>query len=329
MPTNLPPEYFEVDKRYRAAQTSAEKIALLEELISTIPKHKGTDHLRADLRRQLSRLKEEAQAKKKHGAHQSIYQVDKEGLVQVVLVGPTNVGKSSLLAALTHATPDVSPALYTTWKPIPGMMPIENIQVQLVDTPSLARDISEPGLFDLVRRADLVLLVVDLQADPLEQMEAALALLREHRIAPTQAKGMFAGQERMTFLPVIVVANKWDDESLDELFDVFCALFERECPVLPVSAATWRNFDVLKKWVYERLNIMRVYAKPPGKEPDLDKPFVLKKGSTIDDLAQKVHRDFYEKLKFARVWGSAAFDGQMVQRDYPLQEGDIVELKSY
>jgi hypothetical protein len=329
MPTNLPPEYFEVDKRYRAAQTTAEKITLLEELISTIPKHKGTDHLRADLRRQLSKLKEEAQAKKKHGAHQSVYQVDKEGLVQVVLVGPTNVGKSSLVAALTHATPEVSAALYTTWKPLPGMMPIENIQVQLVDTPSLAREVSEPGLFGLIRSSDLVLLVVDLQVDPLEQMEAALALLAEHRIAPLEAKAKLASQERMTFLPLFVVANKWDDESLDELFEVFCALFEGECPVLPVSAVTGRNFDVLKKWVYERLNIMRVYAKPPGKEPDLDKPFVLKKGSTIDDLAQKVHRDFYEKLKSARVWGSAAFDGQMVQRDYPLHDGDIVELNTF
>ena len=327
MPTNLPPEYFEVDKRFREAQAPAEKVALLEELIATVPKHKGTDKLRADLRRQLSKLREEAQARKKHGAHQSAFYIEREGAGQAVLIGPTNVGKSSLVTALTHAEPEVSQAPYTTRRPTPGMMPVENVQVQLVDTAPMERDYVEPWLFDLVRRTDLILLVVDLQADPLEQLEGTLTLLEEHRIAPSHLSERYLAEQRMTFIPLIVLVNKCDDESMDELFEVCCEMLEGDWPKLPVSALTGRNFELLKRMVFERLEIIRVYAKPPGKEADLEKPFVLKKGSTITELGRKIHRDFFEKLKTARVWGSTAFEGQMVQRDYVLQDGDIVELR--
>ena len=89
------------------------RAALLEEMYSLVPKHKGTDHLRADLRRQLSRLKDEAQARKKHGSHQETYHVDREGAGQAVVIGPGNVGKSALITALTRAQPEVSPAPYT------------------------------------------------------------------------------------------------------------------------------------------------------------------------------------------------------------------------
>jgi small GTP-binding protein len=327
MPTNLPPDYFEAEKRFREAQTPADKVACLEEMISTVPKHKGTDKLRADLRRQLSKLKDEAQSQKKHAGHQTTFYIEKEGAGQVVLIGPTNVGKSRLVAALTHAEPEVSSAPYTTHKPIPGMMQVEGIQVQLVDTPPLDREYVEPGLFDLIRRADLILLMVDLQADPLLQLQETLLILEEHRISSLDRQDRYASQERMVFIPLLILANKCDDEDLDEVYDLFCALLGEECPMIPVSARTRRNFDLLGKKVYQVLEIIRVYAKPPGKEPDMARPFVLKRGSTVADLARKIHRDFYDKLKSARVWGSSAFEGQMVQRDYELKEGDVVELK--
>lgn len=338
MPTNLPPDYFEIEKRFRIAESAAEKVALLEEMYSVVPKHKGTDHLRADLRRQISKYKEEAQqAHKKHGGHTPVFQIDKEGAGQVALIGPTNVGKSSLVKALTKAEPEVSPAPYSTWKPVPGMMPVENIQVQLIDTPPMNRGYVEPGLFDLIRRADLALIVVDLQADPLQQLEDTLLLLREHRIAPRfstaeaqkrlTANGPTSGEARLVYVPAFVLANKCDDASQDDLFDVLCELFEGRCPFIPVSAMTGRNFEQLKQIVFEQLEVIRVYAKPPGEPADLERPFVLKRGSTVAELARKIHRDFYEKLKSARVWGSTSFEGQMVQRDYMLQDGDIVELK--
>jgi len=329
MPTNLPPDYANAEKRFREAQTPAEKVACLEEMISIVPKHKGTDKLRADLRRQLSRLKDEARvARKKQGGHASAFHIEHEGAGQAMLMGAANSGKSALVKALTNADPEVSPAPFSTWKPTPGMMTYEDTQIQLVDTPPLDGEYVEPVLFDLARRTDIVLLVVDLQADPLEQLETSLQVLEAHRLAPLQHQAGWLGDPRTVFRPFIVLANKCDDENLDEVYELFCALCEADCEHLPVSALNGRGFDQLKQMIYARLGVLRVYAKPPGKEPDLERPFVLKQGSTVMDLASLVHRDIAENLKAARVWGSSTFDGQMVTRDYVLQEGDIVELRA-
>ena len=182
MPTNLPPEYYDADERYRAAVAPEDKIACLEDLLTTIPKHKGTDHLRADYRKRLSKLKASVDSQKKSGKHTSVYHVEKEGPARVLVVGAPNVGKSALLAALTHATPKVSQYPFTTWAPSPGMMPVRDIQIQLIDTPALSPEHIEPELFGLIRTADFVLLVVDLQARPLQQLDDTVRLLEEHRI---------------------------------------------------------------------------------------------------------------------------------------------------
>jgi ribosome-interacting GTPase 1 len=328
MPTNLPPEALEAEQRYRAAKSVAEKTACLEEFISLIPKHKGTDKLRADLRRRLSKLKAEASlARKKVSRRDSAFRIEKEGAGQAVVIGPANVGKSALVATLTNATPEVSPAPYTTWEPTPGMMPIENIQVQLVDTPPLNRDYVEPELLNLIRGSDLILLVVDLQTYPIEQLEDTVAILQEHRIVPSHLRDRYAEQQRLTFKPLLVLVNKNDDQSSDEDFEVLRELLGDEWALLPVSATTGRSLERLKQAVFERLDVMRVYSKPPGKEPDLSTPFILSKGSTIGEFAGKVHQDFVENLKAARVWGSAVYDGQMVGRDYVLHDGDVVELR--
>jgi ribosome-interacting GTPase 1 len=327
MPTNLPPEYFEVEKRYKAASTPAEQARLLEELLGTIPKHKGTDHLRADLRRKLSKLKEQARSKKGASRQASLFRVEREGAGQAVVVGPANTGKSALVAALTNATPEVSPYPYTTWTPTPGMMTFENVQIQLIDTPPLDREYVEPELVDLIRRADLILLVVDLQTYPIQQLEDTVALLEGQRIVPRQREGEYEGLGRVTAIPLLVVVNKNDDQGTDEDFEVLHELLGDEWPLLPVSAETGRNLDALRQVVYEWLGLIRVYAKPPGREPDLSRPFVLERGSTVEDFAGKVHQDFLENLKSARVWGSGVFEGQPVSRDYVLHEGDVVELR--
>jgi ribosome-interacting GTPase 1 len=327
MPTNLPPEAVEAERRYRAAESVAEKIACLEEFISAIPKHKGTDKLRADLRRRLSKLKSAAQSRKKVSRQDSAFRIEREGAGQVVVLGPTNVGKSALVATLTNATPEVADSPFTTWKPTPGMMPMEDIQIQLVDTPPLNRDYVEPELLDLIRRSDLILLVVDLQADPFQQLEDTIALLQEHRIVPRRLKDRHIEQRRLAFVPLLVLVNKSDDEDSDEDFQIFRELLEDDWPLLPVSATTNRNLERLKQAVFERLEIVRVYSKPPGEEPDLSAPFVLKKGSTVAELTGKVHQDFFESLKSARVWGRGVYDGQMVGRDHVLHDGDVVELR--
>jgi len=327
MPTNLPPEYFDVEKRYRTARTPAEKLAFIEEMLTIIPKHKGTDKLRADLRRRVSKLKSAAETKKSIAKHESAYHINKEGAGQVVIVGATNVGKSALVAALTNAAPEVADFPHTTWKPTPGMMPIENIQVQLIDTPPLSKEYVDREMMDLIRRCDLVLLMVDLQTDPLQQFEETIALLEEHRIVPLRIKDRYRDRQGICAVPFLIMANKNDSAETDENLDIFRELLADNWPMVAASVSTGRNMDLLKASIVERLNIIRVYSKSPGKKPDLSSPFVLKKGSTIADFAGKVHQDFSRKLKCAKVWGSSVFDGQMVQRDYVLQDGDVVELQ--
>ncbi len=327
MPTNLPPEYFDAEKRYRSGKTPADKLACLEEMLSIVPKHKGTDKLRADLRKRVSKLKSTARAKKSLGRHESAYHISKEGAGQVVIVGATNVGKSSLLAAVTNAAPEVADFPHTTWKPTPGMLPIENIQIQLIDTPPLSTEYVEPEMMDMIRRCDLVLLMVDLQTDPLQQLEDSFALLESHRIVPLRLKDRYRDQRGITTVPFLILANKNDDPQTDENLEIFRELLADNWPLVSASVKTGRNLEQLKATLVERLNIIRVYTKSPGKKPDLTAPFVLKKGSTMADFTGKVHQDFTKKLKSAKVWGTAVFDGQMVQRDYVLQDGDIVELQ--
>jgi hypothetical protein len=326
MPANLPPEYIEAEKRYRAAKNSTEKLACLEDMLTLLPKHKGTDKLRADLRRRVSKVKSASQAKKGASKRESAFQIDKEGAGQVVVVGPANVGKSALVAKLTNANPEVANFPLTTWKPTPGMMPVENIQVQLVDTPPLNRDYVEPELLDLIRRSDLILLVVDLLTDPVEQLEETGNLLEEHRIVPSHLRNKYEEQRLLKFIPFLVLANKNDDENTDENLEIFRELTGNDWPMISVSTITGRNLELLKNTLVDKLQIIRVYSKAPGKEPDLTSPFVLKRGSTVEDFAGKVHKDFVDKLKIVKVWGESVFDGQMVQRDYILRDGDVVEL---
>jgi hypothetical protein len=205
-------------------------------------------------------------------------------------------------------------------------MPVENIQIQLVDTPPLNRDYVEPDLVDLIRRSDLILLVVDLQTDPVEQLAETVDLLEENRIVPSHLRDQYAEQGLLKFIPFLVLANKNDDENTDENLEIFQELTDNSWPMISVSTITGRNLELLKNTLVDKLQIIRVYSKAPGKEADLTAPFVLKRGSTVEDFAGKVHKDFVDKLKIVKVWGDSVFDGQMVQRDYILRDGDVVEL---
>lgn len=326
MPANLPPEYFEVEKRFREAKTAQEKVEALEEILAVIPKHKGTDKLRADFRRRLSKLKSKQQTKKATSRRDLGHRVEREGAGQVVLIGAPNVGKSALVGALTNANPEVADFPYTTRLPMPGMMPFENIQIQLVDTPPITEDYTEPWLPDVIRRADFILLVVDVTGDPIQDLEGTVTFLEEKRIAPLRLAHVHDGKHGWTFKPLLVIANKNDDASTEENFQIFKALLEDEWPMLAVSAVTGRNLELLKQALFNGLEIIRVYTKARGKTPDRKSPFVLKKGATVEELAGKVHKEFVDKFKFAKVWGTDVYDGQMIQKDHVLQDGDVVEL---
>jgi ribosome-interacting GTPase 1 len=328
MPANLTPQYLEAEKRFRQAKTPAEKISALEDMLALIPKHKGTEKMQADLKRRLSKAREEAQRKGKAGARGFAYHVPREGAGQVVLVGPPNSGKSTLLAMLTNAEPEIAPYPFTTRKPLPGMMEFENIKIQLVDLPPLAPDWTEGWVFALVRNADLALVVVDLASDEvLDQVEQVRRQLAEHKIRLVGRAAQGSAEDAVAAKRALLVGNKEDDEGAKERAALLSEL-ALDWPFLTVSAASGSNLETLRRALYDSLGIVRVYTKSPGKKPDLEAPFVLKQGATVLDVAEAIHKDLAASLKFARVWGVDKFDGQRVTREYVVQDGDVIELHS-
>ena len=326
MPANLTPQYLEAELRFKQAKTTPEKIKALEVMMAIIPKHKGTERLRGQLKSRMAKLKEELQKRPTVARAEQAYNIKREGAAQSVLLGLPNSGKSSLLSQITGASSEVADYPFTTQKPIPGMMKYENLQIQLVDTPPIQLDHIEPGFPNLIRNADALLLLVDLAENPLFQMDILLKELNEMRIRVV-VKGPIPSMESgWICLRALVVGNKCDVKNAMEEYRKLENRFKDTFPMLPLSAREGMNFEELKKEVYQLLNIIRVYTKIPGKEPDLSEPVVLKKGSTIEDVALSVHKDFAAKLRYARVWGSGKFDGQMVKRDYLVSEGDVIEL---
>ena len=326
MPANLPPQYFEAERRYREAKTPEGKVEALEEMLVIMPKHKGTDKLRAGLRRKISKFKSQSQQKKGTSKRETAYSIDRQGAAQVVVIGPPNPGKSSLVAKLTNARPEVAASSHSTWKPTPGMVPYENIQFQLIDTPPITKDYMDPWMGDLIRRSDIVAILVDLHRDPLKQLEDTLYALQVLRIFP-EGFPIPRGIEKQPFIKrTVVLVNKVDDATDEEDYEIFLELSEERLPCLDISVQTGRNLNRFVEMIYDLSHIIRVFTKAPGKKPDFDNPFVLPKDSTLEELAAKIHKDFVINLKFARIWGETVFDGQMVQRDHVLQDGDVVEI---
>ncbi len=326
MPANLPPPYFEAEKRYKEGKTAEEKVEALEEMLMIMPKHKGTDKLRADLRRRIAKHKMEGQQKKSPGKRETAYNIEKEGAAQAIIIGPPNSGKSSLVAALTNANPEIADFPHSTWNPMPGMAPFENIQFQLVDTPPVPTEFQAPGLSDLLRRTDIIVILLDIHGDPLQQIDDTISYLQSLRIYPEWVSVPADLQKRPFIKNVMVAVNKVDNDADEEDFGAFIDLCQFPCECIGLSILSGYNLDGFLRKLYQMAKVIRVYTKAPGKEPELKSPFVLPLDSTLEDLAELIHKDFVTKLKFAKVWGASTFGGQMVQRDYMLRDGDVVEI---
>jgi ribosome-interacting GTPase 1 len=311
MPANLTPEYLSAEQEFKGARTHHEKIAALERMLATVPKHKGTEKLQADIKRRLSQERKEAQ--KKGAAHsQPFYLVEKEGAGQVALVGPPNAGKSQLVSALTHARPEVADYPFTTRVPLPGMMLFEDVQIQLVDLPPLSREFMEPWLPQVIRGATASVLVADLgDADVLDEIGFIEGVLEERRLPR----------------PRMLAANKLDLEGASAVFSVLEELYGGRYRVVGISASEGHNLERFRREVFDMLELVRVYTKPPGKKAELTLPYVLHRGQTVIDAARLVHKDFAENLKFARLYRlSSDRDGLMVERSHVVEDGDILEL---
>ncbi len=324
MPANLPPQYFEAEKRYRAAKDADKKIEALQAMLAIMPRHKGTDKLHGELRRKIAKLSQEAE-RKYATARRAGFLIRKEGAGQVMLVGPANVGKSQLLAALTEASPEIAGYPFTTKTLVPGMMRFEDIQIQLVDTPPMGHRNVRTLLANPLRGADLIAIVVDLDTEPIGQVEATLQALAEASIEPGLDSAREADHESYQ-RRMLIIANKDDLPTSSSKRLRLNERYGTRFPVLSISAKQGKGLDELKTGIYRALDIIRVYTKAPGTKADLTEPVILERGSTVNDAAESIHKDFKNELKYAVIWGSGKYDGQNVSRTHVLQDRDIIEF---
>ncbi|MCZ6676084.1 MAG: 50S ribosome-binding GTPase [Candidatus Poribacteria bacterium] len=329
MPANLPPEYYKLKHQLEASGTDDERLQLLEEMLRIAPKHKGTEKVRADLRTRVAKIRKGAG--KKQAKKGRSYHVPKQGAGQIVLIGTPNVGKSQIVASFTNAKPPVSPTPYTTHEPVVGMLSYENIQFQLIDTPPITADFVQPWVFDLVRNADLVMLVVSLASDEvLDQVDIVKSKLTEAKIQIAGVECTSADADEPFSAPftktVWITANQMDDPGAVDRLEILQEFYADEFQIYPLSATNGQGLDRLQKAVYTQLEILRVYTKSPGKPVDYEDPIVLLIGSTVIDAATALHKDFAENFKFARIWGPNWHDGQPVSRDDVVHDGDILEF---
>lgn len=317
MPANLPPTYYKLKHQHEAAKTDEERLSLLEEMLRIVPKHKGTEKVVSDLRKRIAVLKKESFGKGGKGTGKKGYSehIPKQGAGQIVMLGPPNGGKSQILSNFTKAKSEVSPTPYTTTMPVVGMLQYENIQFQLIDTPSIMQDFISPAVLTLVRNADLCLGVVSLASDSLlDELDVVLTVFKDQR-----------GDAENAEVEHLVVANQLDAPGASDRLEILTEFYGEDLQIYPISAETGEGKDALLQAFYETLDIVRVYPKAPGKPIERDDPIVLPNGSTVLDAALGLHKDFAE-FKFARIWGPEWHDGQPVSRNDMIYDGDVVEF---
>ena len=328
MPANLTPQYHRAEAAYRQAETPQEELECLQVMFRELPKHKGTDKLQADLKAKIAKVKTEAA--KPASSTGAPTKIPKQGAGRVLLIGAPNSGKSQLLASLTRAQPEIAPYPFTTQQPAPGMMLFEDCPFQLIDMPPVTEDFMHTSTIGLVRGADLIFFVVDLGSDNLiEDTQAIVDIFGNGKTRLGRETKLDEEDIGVSYTQTIVLLNKCDAPDAQDRLQMLDEFLELPFDRMQVSATEGTGLEEVKKSVFDRLGIVRVYTKhPKEKDPDMTKPFTVRKGDTLVEVAQNVHRDMADKLKSARVWGTAVHDGTTVKPDYEPLDGDIVELHS-
>jgi len=336
MAANLTPAYFAAEEKYREAKTVPDKIAALEEMLSVMPKHKASEKLQKELKTKISKLRESLQKKSATSFRGTVPTLKREGAGQVFIIGSPNSGKSSLLANLTKATPEIGEYSFTTQTLIPGMLQFEDTQVQLVDTPAISPEHTKTWLSSLLRNADGILVVLDLGSDEIiEDSEEVFKYLTQCKIRletgpPAQPEPGWVS------IPGFLVGNKFDLDDDGVRRQILADSLSQGLSLMPVSILDENSLSALPAKIFRLLGKIRVYCKTPGKPADLSTPTVLKSGSTALDFSETIHKDLQEKFKYARLWrkshaggekseGSSP-DGIRIARDYELKDGDVVEI---
>jgi len=339
MPANLSPEYKAAEAAFRKAREPSERLELLREMLRTIPKHKGTERLQADIKGRIKELSDEIDVGRRGGGHGGPSFVTRpEGAAQIALIGPPNAGKSLLHARLTASGAHDAPYPFTTQFPQPGMMPYEDIHFQLVDLPAVASEHPVPWMQAALQSADAALLVVDLEEPSyVEQIEDVHTTLRGRRVALSErwdaastapdANSAEEGDPFALRLRTLLLANKADlVANVAAELDAFRDISGLRYPMLAISAMTGYGLTELGAWLFRHLGIVRVYTKTPGHAPEKTRPFTLRSGETVRDVARLVHKDIGQSLRYARVWGHSGFDGQQVGPEHVLVDRDVIEL---
>lgn len=301
MPINAGPEYAAAEKKYFAAKTLEERIICLEEMIKTAPKHKSSENFVAELKRRLIKLREkqEKDRAKKGGGRIGIKKDD----MQVVIIGKTKSGKSSLLNALTNVKSPTGDYDFITKKPVVGVMDYFGVGIQIIEIPAIESDYYDRGL---VNCADVVLLLV---TDFKQIEEIKKALEKAH------------GKQ-------IIVFNKADLLNEDEKRKIQANLQSKKYDFVLISAKEKKNIPELKDKIFMNFSKIRVYTKEPGKEKS-NRPVILEKDSSVREIAEKILKGFSSKIKETKIWGpSSKFPGQKVGLKHRLKDMDVVEFKT-
>ncbi|MBL9080222.1 MAG: TGS domain-containing protein [Planctomycetales bacterium] len=330
MAVNLTPQYHKAQDAYRRAASVEEELKWLEVMYKELPKHKASEKVQSDLKTKISAAKKALEGEKKTAAAKAApgVNIPRQGAGTCILLGGPNAGKSRLLAAVTRATPEVAPYPYTTRTPLPGMMPWEDCVVQLIDTPPITDDLFEPYMQGLIRGADVALLMVDLGSDDgIEQCQSVLNRLNATKTRLAKTSYLDEEDVGLSFTQTLLVPNKID---LPEAADRLAMLHEfitLDLPEYVISAETGDGVEALRTAVYQALDVVRVYAKnPKAKAPDLERPFTVRRGQTVLDVAEQIHKDLAATFKFAKVWGHGVHDGTPVKGDHVVHDKDIVEI---
>ena len=336
MPANLSPDYKAAETAFRQASEPKERLDRLREMLRTIPKHKGTEHLQADIKTRIKQLTEELAAGRKGGARSGpSHVVRPEGAAQIALLGPPNSGKSTLHDRLTRSRAEAGPYPFTTQFPQPGMIPYEDVNLQLVDLPPITADYTVSWIVNALQPTDAALLVVDVGApECLDQLAGLLSALASRKInlVPEWNRPDTEAQEEIEDpfairLPAALIAARAEKvPNAEEEIEILQELLELRYPSMAVSARTGNGLEGLARWLFETLEVVRVYTKAPGRPPDFGQPFTVRRGDTVYDVARMVHQEIADNFKFGRLWRNGSTNGRQVGRDYRVADRDVLEL---